>query len=727
MSTSGITADLDLGGHWRAGVADEELRRTWYSDDFDDAGFVDVTVPGHWQDDDAFGANNDPVLYRRRFSTLTPGPDTRAWLQLDGICTQGDIWLDDTYLGNTDGAWVPHRFEITGLAAERNEHVLGVEVTSPASTDRVAQRALLGTWQDGPYVHSGWNPGGIWRPVRIHRTGPVAITGHRVLCTAATPSRAAVTVTCVIDSVAAIEVRIRTTVDGLDDERVQPLARGRNSVTSTIEVPDPRLWWPRELGEQPLSDVVVEIGVRAPDERDGWMTSDGLATRIGLRQVAMRNWICTINGESLFLKGILAGPAAHALGTAQGEVFANQIRTAHDLGCNLVRVHGHISHDELYAEADRTGMLVWQDLPLYRTQSRSIKRAANRTAEAVVDRLGAHPSIILWCAHDEPDLGATTEATAGLGRRLLSHELPNWNRSVLDRSIKRTLDEVDATRPVVASSGTWPHPPTLAGSDTHLNLGWREGEAQDLGRIAKTIPRAVRFVQITPSPSVDATPGEDPVRRWPPENPIDLTDGTTVDPDVLEARLPPDAFGTHSEWARASRNYQARLIRSQIETLRRLKYRPTGGFTVAYLADLRAGMSPALIGDDGTPKPAYEALRTACAQVLITLHPWPECTHPGEVVECVVHIVNDTRKPLKDARLDVVLTAAARDGDSGPTTWTFEGDVAPDGVAAVGRITFDVPDGIDRIDAALSLDAATLKSAARYSVPVHTAHSARDI
>lgn len=721
MSAPGTTADLDLSGHWRAGVADEELRRTWYSDDFDDDDFVDVTVPGHWRNDDAFGANDEPVLYRRRFSTLTPGPDTRAWLQLEGICTQGDIWLDGSYLGNTDGTWVPHQFEITRLATERNEHVLGIEVTSPASADRDAKRGLLGTWQDGPYVRPGWNPGGIWRPVRIHRTGPVAITGHRVLCTAANPSRAAVTVTCVIDSAVATEVTIRTTVDGADDERIQPLARGRNSVTWTIDIPDPRLWWPRELGEQPMSDVAVEIGVRADDDDDAVVRSDGFATKIGLRVVGMRDWTCTVNGESMFLRGVLVGPAAHALGTAETQVFADQIRTAHDLGCNVVRVHGHLSHDELYAEADRTGMLLWQDLPLYRTQSRSIRRVANRTAQAAVDRLGAHPSVVLWCAHDEPDLGTTTEAAAGFGRRLLSHELPNWNRSVLDRSVKRTLDEADGTRPVVASSGTWPHPPALTGSDTHLNLGWSEGQPDDLGRLARTIPRAVRFVQITPSPSTaTATPADEEVlRRWPPENPTDLTEGSTVDSDVFEARLPPDAFDTYGQWARATRNYQARLIRSQIETLRRLKYRPTGGFTVAYLTDLRAAMSPALVGADGTPKPAYQAMRLACAPVLITLDPWPECTHPGDVIECVTHIVNDTRTALTDARLDIVLTAATADGDSRPTTWTFEGDVAADGVAAAGRIIFDVPDGIDRIDAALRLEATGVTSEAHYSVTVH--------
>ena len=34
-----------------------------------------------------------------------------------------------------------------------------------------------------------WNPGGIWRPVRLRDTGPVRIKWLRALCTEATETR----------------------------------------------------------------------------------------------------------------------------------------------------------------------------------------------------------------------------------------------------------------------------------------------------------------------------------------------------------------------------------------------------------------------------------------------------------------------------------------------------------------------------------------------------------
>lgn len=733
MSAPTTPDELDLSGRWRAGRADEDLRRTWYGDDFEDSdgAFSEVDVPGHWRSTAAFATNDDPILYRRRFTTLTLAPHTRAWLHLDGICAQGDVWLDGTYLGNTDGAWIPHRFEVSEVLARRNEHVLGIEVASAPVGDRTSKRGLLGTWQDGPYVAEGWNPGGIWRPVGIRRTGPVAITKRRVLCTAATPTRAIVTVSCSLDAASACEVAIRTVIDGQTSERRQPLAGGSNDVTWSVEVPDPRLWWPAELGDQPMYDVQVEVSmVEAITEADAATTgrserdvsgtvSDSFATRIGLREVRRNDWIWSINGERLFLRGVLVGPGAHELGTAAAEVFSEQIRHARDAGCNLVRVHAHLSRDELYDEADRTGMLVWQDLPLYRGQNRGVRRSALRTAQAAVDRLGSHPSIIVWCGHDDPDLTAPRAATVGFTRRFVSHELPNWSRSVVDRSVKRALSAADGTRPVIASSGTWPHPPSLEGSDIHLDLGWSSGAPEDLARLARAVPRAVRFVQITPSPSPTRRAPDDGGAPWPPENPAALIDPGSFDLDLLLARLPPDVFDSPSDWFRAAHNLQAHLIRTQVEMLRRLKYRPTGGFTIAHLADLYPTTAPSLVDHTGEAKPAMAALRDACAPLLVTLNPWPGCSHAGDLIGCDVHVVNDLRTDVTDARCDVRLRLTHTGSEIETQSWSFLGNVSADSVALVGRTVLHVPSGVDRVHADVRLTSAEGTTTASYTVPVH--------
>ena len=81
--------------------------------------------------------------------------------------------------------------------------------------------------------------------------------------------------------------------------------------------------------------------------------------------------------------------------------MAGDVRLAREAGLNLLRVHAHVGRPELYEAADGLGVLLWQDMPLHRGYS-GVRRQAARQAAAAVDLLGHHPSIVVWCGHDEP-------------------------------------------------------------------------------------------------------------------------------------------------------------------------------------------------------------------------------------------------------------------------------------------------------------------------------------
>ena len=44
------------------------------------------------------------------------------------------------------------------------------------TTDRTAKRNITGVFEHWDCLDPDWNPGGIWRPVRVDETGPVRIT-----------------------------------------------------------------------------------------------------------------------------------------------------------------------------------------------------------------------------------------------------------------------------------------------------------------------------------------------------------------------------------------------------------------------------------------------------------------------------------------------------------------------------------------------------------------------
>ena len=685
---------MELTDGWRAALADDDLRRSYHSRDFDAADWQPLTVPGHWRHEPAFADSDGPLLTRCRFAAPRPAEGRRAWLTFEGLFYQGDVWLDGGYLGDTEGYFFPHTFEVTEALRDGDDHALAVEVTCAPERDPTAKRNLTGTLQptDGA---GGWNPGGIWRPVRVTETGPVRIARLRVLCREATPERAVVALRATLDSDDARTVRVRTEVGALDHELDQPLAAGPNEVEWTVTVAHPELWWPRALGEPALHDLRVAVSVP-----DGTGAARGLSDerrlRTGLRSVRMRRWVCSVNGERLFLKGANQGPSRLALADATADELAGDVDLAVDAGLDLLRLHAHVGRPETYAAADERGLLLWQDLPLHRGYARGVRRQAVRQAREAVDLLAHHPSVAIWCAHDEPlavdappGVWSDPAATRRVGRRaMVGQQLPSWNKTFLDGSVKRAIDKADGTRPVIAHSGVLPHPPQLDGTDSHLWFGWYRGEERDLAATARALPRLVRFVSAFGAQAVPSGAGAAFCRpeSWPDLDWDRLAERYGMEKGVFDRRVPPAAFATFDEWREATQRYQAELVRRQIEALRRLKYRPTGGFAQFSLADGRPAVSFSVLGHDREPKLGYAALREACRPVVVVADRLPPAVAAGDALALDVHVVSDLRVPIDDAQVTARLT-----WPGGTHGWRWVGNVPADACARVGTLQLVVP------------------------------------
>ena len=408
----------------------------------------------------------------------------------------------------------------------------------------------------------------------------------------------------------------------------------------------------------------------------------------------MDSYRCSVNGQHLFLKGACIGPPTPGLADATREQVRAPVERAVEAGLDLLRLVGHIGHPDLYDAADEGGILLWQDLPLQWGYHRGVRGEASRQATQAVDLLAHHPSVAVWCGHNEP---FPIEAAPGHrpdarpdGRfhkgSLLAQQLPSFARTVTDASIKRALERADPSRPVIAHSGVLPNPPRLDGTDSHLWIGWYHGDARDLPVLLARLPRLGRFVSEFGAHSVPA--GLRWSGTWPPDLATTLAlQRLGLPVEVADRYVPLAAYPSAAAWADATRRYQAELVRHHIETLRRLKYHPTGGFAVFMLQDVQPGIFPSLIDVDGHPKPAWDAVKEACRPVVVIPDRMPSPLAPGTRVDLAVHVVSDRREALTD----VEVRAAVR-WPRGELRWTFGGDVAPDSVTHVGSVRFDAPE-----------------------------------
>jgi beta-mannosidase len=448
--------------------------------------------------------------------------------------------------------------------------------------------------------------------------------------------------------------------------------------------------------------------VAADSDRQG--AGDGTAevshrrgVRIGLRHVELHHWALKVNGERLFTKGINLGPGRpDPAGPGAAATVVADVHRAREAGLDLLRVQGHVAPPELYDAADGTGMLLWQDLPLEGGYARGTRGQAVRQARLAVQVLGHHPSVALWCGHHDPDdvdaplpfpLPEDNSPTGWFGR-LAAAQLPSWNRSILDRSIRRALSKADKTRPVVTHSWVLPHLPQIDGTDTELSLGWRDGNERDLPALAAALPRLVRFVGAFGSQSLPAGADRNLGKGW-PDLDWDQLAALGADRTAFERHLPPATFGSFEEWLEAGQRYQASLLRHHIEHLRRLKYRPTTGFTYGLLADAVPAASVALLDHTRTAKLGWPVLAEACRPVVVTADRLPPVVSPGDILRFDVHVVSDLHRVLPEARVSARLC-----WPGGDRWWRWGGEIPADRCVRVGRVDFEVPD----IAGSLTLD-----------------------
>ena len=705
---------LDFAGQWQVVAADDDVMRDGIGLDADTDDWPTISVPGHWQNDSRFATADGPLLYRHEFEAAAPEENQRRFVVLDGLFYQGDVWLDGAYLGDPEGYFFPHAYDVTALSRLDSSHVLAVAATCSPQRDKKSKRNITGVFQHWDCISPSFNPGGLWRTVRLETTGPVRIDAWRVLCRDANESRANLRLHARLDCDRERTVKLRTLVDGrVVDEIVRTTAAGLNRVDWNIDVDDPKLWWPWSLGDQPLVDVTLQVFV--DDE-----ISHDRTRRTGLREISVTDWVVAVNGERLFVKGANLAPTRADLANASPDDLRRDIALAKDAGLDLVRVHGHVSRPETYEAADEMGVLVWQDFPLQWGYARQIRRQAVRQSEEAVNVLGHHPSIAMWCAHNEPfSLSIGDGDVFDLKKLALpfiaGHQLPSWNKSILDRWVKRSFEKADETRTTIAHSGVLPHFPQLDGTDSHLYFGWYHGNERDLPDFAARLPRLVRFVSEFGAQAIpDANEFID-ARNWPYLDWEHLRREHGLQKEIFDRHVPPARFATFDEWRIATQVYQADVLKHHIETLRRLKYRPTGGFCLFALNDAMPMVSWSVLDHQRSPKLGYTAVAEACRPVIVVADRPPLSLDPGDSVSLDVHVVSDLHRALEDVEVTAVVEAGGERRE-----WRWEGDIGADECSYVGTVEMRAPYTTGNVTLDLTLQCGDVVATNRYVCTIAT-------
>ncbi|MEU6354246.1 glycoside hydrolase family 2 protein [Streptomyces sp. NPDC047072] len=564
---------------------------------------------------------------------LPPGDghfgDEQTDLVFDGLDTVAEILLDGQLLGRTRNMHRSYRFDVTGLSGRLAVRFLSAYAEAEAVRGTLGERpaAYAEPYQ---YVRKmacsfGWDWGptlvtaGIWRPVRLERWSTARLARVRPLVTVEEGVGRVELAVEVERARVEAPLTLEATVDG---QRVRASVDGSEGIVR-LEVPSPRLWWPRGYGEQPLYEVELTL-LHEDRPLDVWRR------RVGFRTVELdrsadehgTGFTLVLNGERLFARGVNWIPDDVFPSRVTRERYRQRLGQAAGAGVDLVRVWGGgiYESEDFYDACDELGLLVWQDFPFACAaypEEQPLRGEVEAEARENVVRLMPHPSLVLWNGNNENLWGFRDW---GWEARLAGD---SWGEGYYLGVLPRVVAELDPTRPYTAGSpwsGSWERHPNDPAHGTHHS--WEVWNRLDYAEYRAEVPRFVAEFGWQAPPAyatlARALAGEELAADSPGmlhHQKADDGNGKLERGLARHFRVPEGDF---DRWHYLTQVNQARAVAAGIEHWR--SHWPVCAGTVLWqLNDCWPVTSWAAVDGDGREKPLYHELRRVYADRLLTV------------------------------------------------------------------------------------------------------------
>ena len=335
-----------------------------------------MQIPGDWNtQDDRLFFYEGTVWFKRSFNWRSQETGVRSLLYFGAVNYDCRVWVNGKEAGHHIGGFTPFNFDVTEMLKE-GENTVIVKVDNKRHAEDVPTQ-----------IFDWWNYGGITRDVKLVKMTPVYLEDYNVqmvslegrrLAFSARLNKAEAGHTVTIDIP---ELKLKKAVTTDADGKVQMYAKFK-----------PQLWSP----ENPkLYQVNITL--------DNTTT---ITDEIGFRTIETRDKQILLNGQPIFLKGIsIHDEKANGGGRANSTEDAHQLLTwAKELGCNFVRL-AHYPHNEyMVREAERMGILVWSEIPVYWTiawKNPATFANAKQQLTDMISRDHNRANIIIWSIANE--------------------------------------------------------------------------------------------------------------------------------------------------------------------------------------------------------------------------------------------------------------------------------------------------------------------------------------
>lgn len=396
---------VDLAGEWQL-VLDpdcEGLQRGWVAGRFPLHRSAAVTVPGLWN---LTYPEYEGIAFYRKMFLLPPGWARQVCLlHFEGASYRAEAWINGVFLGSHEGAYTPFWFDLTQALRPGEENELVVRVAGLSKNrpvDGMSLKHVPASKQSWYYTH-----GGLWGNVRLESRPWVSI-------------QALALEPYFMREKVSIEVTLHNRLNGvqeshLDIQVTDPDGKKADAVSArapavpglsrhSIDVPVPR-----PLPWSCTTPRLYQVSVTVTSPQGG---TDRERARFGMRDFSVRDGQFSLNGEPVFLRGILLQPhypVTHVVPPQPG-MLQREITLMKEAGFNLIRCHIRPSPPGFLDLTDQLGMMVYAETSLawIRENPRMLAHGEREIRE-LIQRDRNHPSVVMWGIFNEnPPASALT-------------------------------------------------------------------------------------------------------------------------------------------------------------------------------------------------------------------------------------------------------------------------------------------------------------------------------
>lgn len=388
--------------------------------DYDDSGWETKELPGVENKINQFPVRpeiyQDGVWYRKSFDVDQSLFGKFVKLIFYSVNYVADVWINGQYVGYHEGGYTPFAFDVSDKLNYGGSNIIAVRVDNPAWNTRS---------DIVPFIQCDWfNYTGIIHDVYLEVSDKINIVRTDVV-----PSDTSGTVKLTVVALNKTAEAVNLTYDfhvyeaRIDSNNITseyakdlvgeevPIYILTNSAfpmipsdsagvyENTIGIHNPKLWTPKNPNLYILKISLVKDGA----------VLDEYYTQFGIRTTGTEGNKLLLNNRIMFFTGAARHEDHPDYGrSVPKEVIYNDLKIVRSLNINFLRTAHYPNHPFTYLLADRMGIAVMEEIPVYWFNNPSEWQIQNNTRHIhqqmfreMVFRDYNRPSILLWSTSNE--------------------------------------------------------------------------------------------------------------------------------------------------------------------------------------------------------------------------------------------------------------------------------------------------------------------------------------